>query len=184
MRDEAAHVLDSVRETIRIGEEGGLPTQVTHHKILGRSNWGRSVETLRLVEEARARGVDVTIDQYPYTASSTGTGALFPQWSLEADGRRIERLAADQRLASWPPSPIDRERSRRGDPKNVVLASCSFDPSLAGKNLAELTAARGVPVTFESVAETPSSSSAKAAAPPSTRHFETIWSAFSRIHSP
>ena len=65
MRDEAAGVLDSVRETIRIGEEGGLPTQITHHKIIGQPNWGRSVETLRLVEEARRRGVDVTIDQYP-----------------------------------------------------------------------------------------------------------------------
>jgi len=81
MRNEAANILDSVRETIRIGEEGGLPTQLTHHKIIGASNWGKSVDTLRLVEEARARGVDVTIDQYPYTASSTGTAALFPQSS-------------------------------------------------------------------------------------------------------
>src|SRR6266851_8478201 len=99
MRDEAAAVLNSVQETIRIGEEGRLPTQLTHHKIIGRSNWGRSVETSRLVEEARARGVDVTIDQYPYTASSTGTGALFPQWSLESGQQAlIERLgAADQR---------------------------------------------------------------------------------------
>src|SRR5215470_5081541 len=56
MRQAAAGVLDSVRETIRIGEEGGLPTQITHHKIIGISNWGRSVETLKLVEEARARG--------------------------------------------------------------------------------------------------------------------------------
>ena len=47
MRDEAANVVDSVLETIRIGEEGGLPTQVTHHKIIGVQNWGRSVETLR-----------------------------------------------------------------------------------------------------------------------------------------
>lgn len=81
MRDEAAGILDSVRECIRIGEEGRLPSQLTHHKIIGKANWGKSVETLRLVEEARARGVDVTIDQYPYTASSTGTGALFPQWA-------------------------------------------------------------------------------------------------------
>ena len=83
MRDEASHVLDSVQETIRIGEEGGLPTQITHHKIIGQPNWGKSVESLRLVEEARARGVDVTIDQYPYTASSTGIAALFPPWALE-----------------------------------------------------------------------------------------------------
>ena len=61
-------VLDSVRDTIAIGERGGLPTQVTHHKIIGKANWGRSVDTLRLIDEARARGVDATIDQYPYTA--------------------------------------------------------------------------------------------------------------------
>ena len=58
MRDEASGVLDSVRETILIGTEGGLPAQVTHHKIIGAQNWGKSVDTLRLIEEARARGVD------------------------------------------------------------------------------------------------------------------------------
>src|ERR1700687_6172458 len=54
MRDEAAHVLHGVRETIRIGEDGGLPTQITHHKMIGQAAWGQSVESLRLVEEARA----------------------------------------------------------------------------------------------------------------------------------
>src|SRR5260370_19973725 len=83
MRDEASHVLDSVRETIRIGEEGGLPTQITHHKMIGQPSWGKSVESLKLVGEARARRVEVSIDQYPYTASSTGIAALVPQWALE-----------------------------------------------------------------------------------------------------
>src|SRR5215475_3202219 len=93
--EEASHVLDSVRETIRIGEEGGLPTQITHHKTIGQANWGKSVESLKLVEEARARGVDVTIDQYPYTASSTGIAALVPQWALEGGQKATaERLAA------------------------------------------------------------------------------------------
>src|SRR5207247_73010 len=83
MRDEASRVLDSVRETIEIGEKGGLPTQVTHHKIIGKANWGKSVETLQLVDEARARGVDATIDQYPYTASSTSIqAALLPAYAL------------------------------------------------------------------------------------------------------
>jgi N-acyl-D-amino-acid deacylase len=112
---------------------------------------------VRLVEEARARGVDVTIDQYPYTASSTGTGALFPQWSLESGQQAlIERLAAPEqraRIVAGIAGRIENDRGG-GDPQNVVLASCSFDPSLAGKNLAELTAARGVAVTFESAAET------------------------------
>ncbi len=157
MRDEAAGVLDSVRETIRIGEEGGLPTQVTHHKIIGAANWGKSVETLRLVEEARARGVDVTIDEYPYTASSTGTSALFPQWSL-AGGQKalLERLAAPDQRGRIKAEIVQRIKVDRGggDPKNVVMASCSFDPSLDGKSLSDITAARGRTVNFDTAADT------------------------------
>src|SRR5450755_2899964 len=157
MRDEASGVLDSVRETIRIGEEGGLPAQVTHHKIIGAQNWGKSVDTLRLIEEARARGVDATIDAYPYTASSTCTAALFPQWSL-AGGHPalLERLSAPDQLARITAEIIQRIRFDRGggDPKNIVMANCSFDPSLAGKNLADITAARGLPVNLETAAET------------------------------
>ena len=86
LREEAAQLLDSVQETIRIGEEAGIPVQITHHKVIGVENWGASVESLRLVDEARARGVDVTIDQYPYTASQTSINALIPQWA-QAGGR-------------------------------------------------------------------------------------------------
>jgi len=157
MREEASGVLDSVRETIRIGEEGGLPTQVTHHKIIGVSNWGRSRETLRLVEEARVRGVDVTIDQYPYTASASGLTALFPQWA-QAGGYSalLRRLADPQQRAKIKAEIVNRIQNDRGggDPKNVVMASCSFDESLAGKNLAQLTQRRGLPVSFENAAET------------------------------
>ena len=102
MRDEASHVIDSVRETIGIGEEGGLPTQITHHKVTGKANWGASAETLKLVEEARARGVDVTIDAYPYTASSTGIAALIPQWAFEGGHKAVvERLSAPAQRAEY-----------------------------------------------------------------------------------
>jgi len=157
MREEAGHVLDSVRETIRIGEEGGLPTQITHHKIIGQPNWGRSVDTLKLVEEARARGVDVTIDQYPYTASSTGIAALFPQWALEGGQKSVvERLGAPAERARIKAVIVENIKVDRGggDPQNISIASCSFDRSLAGKNLAEITRARGVAATFENAADT------------------------------
>ncbi len=157
MRDETDHILDSVRETIRIGEEGHLPTQVTHHKIIGSANWGQSVATLKLVEEARARGVDVTIDEYPYTASSTGIAALFPQWS-QAGGRAalVERLDAPDSLQKIRNEIIVNIKDGRGggDPKNIVIANCAFDATLAGKSLADLTKARGVPVTIENAADT------------------------------
>jgi dihydroorotase/N-acyl-D-amino-acid deacylase len=157
MREEAGHVLDSVRETIRIGEEGGLPTQVTHHKIIGPGNWGKSVESLKLIEEARARGVDVTIDAYPYTASSTGISGLFPQWALEGGHKAtLERLAAPDVRARIKAVIVENIRNDRGagDPKNVVIANCQFDRGLAGKNLAQLTSARGVEPTLENAADT------------------------------
>ena len=115
------------------------------------------METLRLVEEARRRGVDVTIDQYPYTASSTGMAALFPQWSLEGGHQAmVERLAAPDERARIKATIVENIQFDRGggDPKNVVIANCPFDASLAGKNLAELTRARGVEPTFENAAET------------------------------
>jgi N-acyl-D-amino-acid deacylase len=157
MREEAGHVLDSVRETIRIGEEGGLPTQITHHKIIGQPNWGRSADTLKLVEEARARGVDVTIDQYPYTASSTGIVALLPRWALEGGASAtIERLNAPDQRARVKAAIVGNLKIDRGagDPKNVQIVNCGFDRSLAGKNLAEITRERGAEPSFENAAET------------------------------
>jgi dihydroorotase/N-acyl-D-amino-acid deacylase len=130
---------------------------VTHHKIIGAGNWGQSVESLRLVEEARSRGVDVTIDAYPYTASSTGTAALFPQWSLAGGQKALsERLSALDERARIKAEIVQRIRVDRGggDPKNVVMANCPFDASLAGKSLADITAARGRPVNFETAADT------------------------------
>jgi len=157
MRNEADGVIDSVRETIAIGEKGGLPTQVTHHKVIGPPNWGRSVDTLKLVSDARARGVDVTLDQYPYTASSTGLTALVPQWAQEGGHRamvkRFEDPAARARIKAGIVGNIKDNRGG-GDPKNIVLANCAFDPALNGKSLAQLTEQQGRPATAENAAET------------------------------
>jgi N-acyl-D-amino-acid deacylase len=156
MREEGLALLDSVAETIRIGEEGGLPTQITHHKVVGAPMWGSSVETLRMVDEAIARGVDVSIDQYPYTASSTNLQILFPGWAL--DGGREALLA---RMAD----PAQRSRLRddivynievdRGgnDPANVVLAGCPHDASLNGLNLSDVLRLQGVETTKNNAAE-------------------------------
>jgi N-acyl-D-amino-acid deacylase len=157
MRDETDQIEASVKETIRIGEEGHLPTQITHHKVIGPANWGKSVRTLQLVEQARARGVDVSIDQYPYTASSTGIAALFPQWSLAGGNAAVvERLHASDARNKIKVEIVHNIRDGRGggDPKNIVIVNCAFDPNLAGKSLADLTRARGVDVTNENAAET------------------------------
>jgi len=158
MRNEADGIIDSVRETIAIGERGGLPTQVTHHKVIGKKYWGRSIDTLKLIDEARARGVDATIDQYPYTASSTSIqAALLPAWAQEggrdAMMKRLDDPASREKIKAES-ARIIREERGGGDPRNVVASSCRFDASLDGKNLAEITARRGLPVTIENAAET------------------------------
>lgn len=157
MRNEAAGVVDSVAETIAIGENGGLPTQVTHHKIIGKTYWGKSVDTLRLVDEARARGVDATIDQYPYTASSTSIqAALLPSWAQEGSrSDLLKRLADPATRAKIKTESVNSIRNERGggDPKNIVIAACSWDRSLAGKNLADVTKMRGMEPTIENAAE-------------------------------
>jgi N-acyl-D-amino-acid deacylase len=158
MRDEASGILTSVRETIEIGEKGGLPTQVTHHKVIGKANWGKSVDTLRLIDEARARGVDATIDQYPYTASSTSIqAALMPAWSLEGGRQEVLKRLQNPSMRSELQKETARiilEERGGGDPQNVQLARCDWDPSLAGKRLGDVTRGRGLPVTIENAADT------------------------------
>lgn len=156
IREEAAQLIDSVQETIRIGEEAGIPVQITHHKVIGVENWGASIESLRLVDEARARGVDVTIDQYPYTASQTSINALIPQWA-QAGGREemLNRINSPETYSTIKNEVIAKILYDRGggDPKNVFISRNSWDPNMAGKNLAELTMEAGMEPTPENAAE-------------------------------
>ena len=156
MREEGLDVLKSVAETIRIGEEAGLPTQITHHKIVGAPMWGKSTETLRLVDEATDRGVDVSIDQYPYTASSTSLTILFPGWSL--DGGRdalVSRIRDPAQRNELRREIVYRIEVDRGgnNPANVVIAHCPFDTSLNGMNLTQILERREQPVSNPAAAD-------------------------------
>jgi N-acyl-D-aspartate/D-glutamate deacylase len=118
MRNEAGGLLDSIRETIRIGEVAGVPVEVSHHKASGRENWGRVRDSLRLIEEARARGVDVNADQYPYTSGSTVLSAVLQNNALNERGREggIGIVA----------------------PENVLVASAPRHPDYEGKTIRQL----------------------------------------------
>jgi len=156
MREEGLDLIKSVEETIRIGEEAGLPAQITHHKAMGVEMWGSSVKTLALIDAANARGVDVTSDQYPYAASSTGISVLFPAWSLA--GTREEQLVRFK-------DPETRARIKEGivfnlvhdrggdDPSRIAIANCDWDKSLNGKNFAEILIERGQAVNMDTAAE-------------------------------
>ena len=156
IREETSKLIDSVNETIRIGEESGIPVQITHHKVMGVENWGLSKESLRLVDEARARGIDVTIDQYPYTASQTGLKALIPQWAQEdGDDRMIQRIKSPETRNIIKNEVINKILFGRGGghPKNIFISRNSWDPSMTGKNLAQLTQEAGLEPTPENAAE-------------------------------
>ncbi|HEY0042565.1 MAG TPA: D-aminoacylase [Flavisolibacter sp.] len=86
MRDEGDSVVQAINEAIHIGREAKMPVEISHFKLSGQQNWGRSNETIPLIIKAREEGLDVTIDQYPYTASSTSLSTLLPDEIL-ADGQ-------------------------------------------------------------------------------------------------
>jgi N-acyl-D-amino-acid deacylase len=83
MRGESDTLLESIAETISVGEKAGLPAHISHIKAVGKRNWGRSREALSLIDKARGRGLDVTADQYPYPAGSSILRQTLPPWSLE-----------------------------------------------------------------------------------------------------
>ncbi len=156
MREEGLELLESVAETIRIGEEGGLPTQITHHKAIGASMWGRSRDSLALVDAARARGVDISIDQYPYAASSTGISVLFPSWSLAGDDQAFaERIAQPKVRAKIKAGIVQNIIHDRGgnDVSRVVIAQCDWNPSFNGKSFRDILQARNRPVSVQEAAE-------------------------------
>jgi len=107
MRNEGGALLDAVREAIRIGEEAGVRVQISHHKASGRDNWGRVHDSLQLIDAARGRGVDVTADQYPYTAGSTSLAAVVQNGAFRRDspGGLGQLTAADVLIASAPMHP-------------------------------------------------------------------------------
>jgi N-acyl-D-amino-acid deacylase len=103
IRNEESALLEAVDEALRIGRTTGARVQISHLKAAGRPNWGKQVAALDLIEGARAGGVDVLADAYPYTAYSTGITIFLPVWA--ADGGRDALLS---RLAD----PALRERIR------------------------------------------------------------------------
>lgn len=86
MRDEGDSVVQAINEALYIGRQANIPVEISHFKLSGQQNWGRSKETVPMIIKAREEGIDVTIDQYPYTASSTNLGTLLPDEVL-ADGQ-------------------------------------------------------------------------------------------------
>jgi dihydroorotase/N-acyl-D-amino-acid deacylase len=94
VRNEGDDLFNAIDEAIRIGRESGAPVEIFHIKVMGRENWGKMKDVVRRIDEARAQGIDVTADMYPYTAARTGLGACLPPDVFQDSG---EKLAAKLR---------------------------------------------------------------------------------------
>src|SRR5438132_587459 len=93
IRGESSMLLASIAEAIRIGDEGGVGVQVSHVKASGKENWPLIDSALRMLEDAKARGVDVLGDVYPYNAGSTKLDNLMPTWAHDGGlAKLLERL--------------------------------------------------------------------------------------------
>lgn len=141
MRNEGDKVADAIRESIQIGEQAGLPVEISHFKISNKKLWGQSPLTLGLVRDARSRGLMVTVDQYAYTASSTSLDSRLPSWFL-AGGRdeakkRLNDSATRERLISDMKNAL--KRSGFKDYDYAVVASYAPDRSFNGKSIAAIT---------------------------------------------
>jgi len=138
LREEGLGLIEGVKEAILIGREAKIPVVLTHHKAIGKPTWGASKITTALVDSARKAGIDVMMDQYPYTASHTGLAVLFPSWALEGTPEDFKKRTED---------PVQRERMLQqilfninndrggGDLRLIQFARVLWDSTLQGKTL-------------------------------------------------
>jgi len=156
LREEGLGLIDAVQEAIMIGREAEIPIVLTHHKAIGRPMWGASVKTLAMVDSARAIGLDIMMDQYPYTASSTGISVLIPNWARaggqEAFKKRLEDPATRVKIVDEIMYNIEFDRG--GAQLDVVqFAFVNWKPDLNGKTLKDWAVERGLEPTFRNGAE-------------------------------
>ncbi|MGE5485834.1 MAG: N-acyl-D-amino-acid deacylase family protein [Ignavibacteriales bacterium] len=160
MRNEGDFLIEAIEEVMRIAGSSGTPLHISHFKSVGRPNWPKYPRALEMIEEARARGLDVTFDQYPYIAASTFLMALLPPWALEGGvDRTVERLRdastrakishqiengmddpAAQRASGWD----NYARLAGWDGVLVTSVESRENARFQGKTVTEIAVARGV----------------------------------------
>ena len=145
MRNEGDQQMAAIEETLKIAYEAGIATHISHHKIVGKDNWGQSKDTLALMAEARANGLDVTCDQYPYRAASTFMAAALPP-HIQAQGPQVfaEKLK-DSDIRQAIINEIESESSAQWENfikgagfENIVISVSPHHGEYIGKSIAQI----------------------------------------------
>ena len=144
IRGEADTLLAAISEAIRIGRDSGAAVQISHFKVAGRKNWDTVERALALIDEARAEGLDVTSDLYPYLAGSTGLSALLPQWAHEGGKEAIlERLADPEVRARMSASMQSEGFAKDMEWDRVLISFAPGKEEYQGRDVAELSQEQG-----------------------------------------
>jgi len=145
IRSEGDQVAEAIEEAINVGRQANLPVEISHFKVTYKPNWGRSEETLAQVEQARKEGVDVTIDQYPYVASSTSLNTVLPSWAFSGGKDSLMFRLRDDVIRKKIKAEMLKNLKKK-QMKNfayAVVARYSADTTLNGKNISEVNTIRG-----------------------------------------
>jgi N-acyl-D-amino-acid deacylase len=156
LRDEGLGVIASVKEAIDISKYAEIPVILTHHKVIGKPMWGKSSQTLALVDSARVAGLDILMDQYPYEASYTGISVLIPGWARAGGNKQFAKRIENPSLRdSIKKGIIFNILNDRGgnDLNRVQFAKVRWMPELEGKTLKYWAKTRGLNPSVENGAE-------------------------------
>jgi len=152
MRSEGNQLIEGVQETMRIGREAGLPVEIYHLKALGKDNWPKMDQVIKMINDARAQGLKITANMYTYTAGGTGLDASMPPWVFdggrEAAYRRLQDPAIRKKIADAVRTPTNEWENlylAAGSPDRILLASFRTEKlkPYTGKTLAEVARLRG-----------------------------------------
>ncbi len=156
LRSESELVLEALNEALEVAKQAQVPVHISHHKTSGPSAWGKSVQSINLIAQARSQGFDITLDLYPYTASNTNLGVLLPQWSLEG-GRSAfrERMKQKDLFNKVLKESADIIKNQRaGDELDrIVVSQYNADKSWVGMSFAEILLKKGKALTAQNAAE-------------------------------
>ncbi len=143
IRNENDTLLESLAEAIRIGRETGASVQISHFKAGGKANWGKVPAALEMIDQARAEGLDVSADMYPYLAGSTGLSTLLPKWAQHGGNAAIlARLADDAQRREMA---AEMTASDEIEWDKVLLSRAPEWPQIEGRHVADLADEAGRP---------------------------------------
>jgi len=149
LRSEGDRLAEAVEEALAIGQGAAVPVEIYHLKATGRHNWPKMAATIARLDAARAAGIDVTADMYPYVASGTGLSAVLPAWA-SAEGKLFENLRDPETRvriarAMVAPTGADGAPGLRRDPTEIMPVGFRLPEhrQYIGQRLAAIAAARG-----------------------------------------